>query len=43
MKTWSDDQERIGVEWEEGIRECKEVYYYGDESLDEENSVVQEL
>lgn len=31
LKTWSDDQERIGVEWEEGIKESEVVDYY-DES-----------
>jgi hypothetical protein len=42
LKTWSDDQDRIGVEWEEGIRESERVYSY-DEAQGEENGVVQKL
>jgi len=42
LKMWSDDQERIGVEWEEGIRESESVSYY-DEAQGEENGVVQKL
>jgi hypothetical protein len=27
LKTWSDDQEWVGVEWEQGVRESEEVSY----------------
>lgn len=44
LKTWSDDQERIGVEWEKGIRESEEAYYYDEAQAEADgNRVVSEL
>ncbi len=44
LKTWSDHQERIGVEWEEGILESERVYYYDEAQAEADgNRVVSEL
>jgi len=40
LKTWSDDQERIGVEWEEGIRESEDASFYDEAQAEADGNRV---
>jgi hypothetical protein len=44
LKTWSDEQELIGIEWEKGERECEVVSYNGTRPTEiEGDQVVKEF
>jgi hypothetical protein len=44
LKTWSDDQEWIGVEWEQGVRESENISHFDESRTDADGiSVVRRL